>query len=699
MRVHEFAKEVALSSKEILELLNGQGFSVKSHMSVLSDKEQQWLAQHFKQKNNKMVEVSTEKTVSEPAPSKVKEQENMQLQKNREPKPQKIKIQGPEHLEVSVDALQEDNVAVSVEPEKKVSLHQAFELEQRSMTVEEFALKTKFPVNEVIVTLLKQGKMFSKNSMMPENVLVALARHYEIPLSKKITAKEKQASMADVMQARASKKTGQRREPVVVVMGHVDHGKTTLLDYIRKTRVAAKEKGGITQHLGAYEVNTAHGSMVFLDTPGHEAFAKIRKRGISVADVVVLVVAADDGIMPQTVECIKIAKAIDASIVVAINKIDKADATKIEIIKRQLAQHDLLPEEWGGDVICVPISAKEGTGVDRLLEMIILVAEMLELKAEQNMPAEGYVLEARMQKGRGALATVLCRQGILRLGDFFKTGGRVGRVASMTNSYGASIEKVLPSVPVLVAGFEELPSAGALFEVISETEYRKLRFAKEESSSSQTIHKSQMLANSDATQKFNLILKADTYSSLEAILDAFEKIDVTKCKQLVVIRSGIGEVRESDVVLAQDTQSAIVAFHTKIENSAQALARQAGVTIYSFDIIYKLLEELEKITVRAKEVKMVKTKIGEAEVLKTFDIKNVGVIAGCIMRDGRFSNKGVVTVYRGRREMGSGKMVSLQRDKKAVKEVHTGFECAFLIEGFNDWQVGDIAHCFIEMPS
>ncbi len=689
MRVHEFAKEFSSSSKEVLELLKEQGFSVKSHMSILQEEELEWLTQHFKDKESKILKSDAETPASGSTSLKEKESKNMQLQKNQEVK--NIQPQSALKEEALIDL-----------PQQEIALNQEkvfFQLEPKSMAVEEFAQKVKIPVNEVIITLLKQGKMFSKNSIMPEEVVLSLARHYEISVAKKVSAKDKNSSLSEALQARAIKKSGQTREPVVVVMGHVDHGKTTLLDYIRKTRVAAKEKGGITQHLGAYQVKTQHGNMVFLDTPGHEAFAKIRKRGISVADVVVLVIAADDGIMPQTVECIKIAKAIDASIVVAINKVDKADAAKIEIVKRQLAQYDLLPEEWGGDVICVPLSAKEGTGVDQLLEMIILVSEMLELKAEQGAVAEGYILEARMQKGRGALATVLCRQGTLRLGDYFKTGGRVGRVASMTDFHGSSINLALPSVPVLVAGFEELPTAGSLFEVITEAEYRKLRFVKEEASVFNASRSVQHGSNEHDKQKFNLILKADTYSSLEAILDAFEKIDLTKCKQLVVIRSGIGEIRESDVLLAQDTESVIVGFHTKVENSAQIIARQSGVKLYMFDIIYKLLEELEKIAARAKEVKMVKTKIGEAEVLKTFDIKNIGIIAGCIVRDGRLSGKGVMTIYRGRKEVATGKIVSLQRDKKSVKEVHTGFECAFLVEGFNDWQVGDIAHCFIEMPS
>ncbi len=683
MRVHEFAKQCDVSSKELLEALKIEGFQVKSHMAVLSEEELSCLSEKFKNKNKESEQVKVD-TISSPSNlSKTKEQAIMQQDKNQE-------------NNTVVEQLEDSVIQQPLEEKKSGKVLERASIEHQSMSLEAFAKKTKLLSNDLILTLLKQGKIYTKNSVLPEDVVALLARYYEIPLLKKVSLKDKSAVFNGVPQARAVQ-LGQLREPVVVVMGHVDHGKTTLLDYIRKTRVAAKEKGGITQHLGAYEVKTPHGGAVFLDTPGHEAFAKIRKRGVSVADIVVLVVAADDGIMPQTVECIKAAKLLDATIIVAINKIDKADSVKIEIVKRQLAQHDLLPEEWGGDTICVPLSAKDGTGVDRLLEMIVLVAEMLELKAERNVPAEGYILEARIQKGRGALATLLCRQGILKLGDYFKAGSRVGHVASLTNSYGLAVQQALPSVPVLVTGFEELPPVGALFEVITEAEYRKLRFNKEELPQ-QSLQRSQF-AHGDEKQKFNLILKADTYSSLEAILDAFDKVDMTLYKQFVVVRSGVGDIRESDVILAQDTSATIVGFHVKVETGTQSIARQAGVSIQLYDIIYKLLEELEKLAARAKEIKTVKTQIGQAEVLKIFDIKGLGIIAGCVVRDGRLSNKGSVTIARGRREVGEGKISSLQRDKKQVKEVHSGFECAFLVDGFDAWQPGDIVTCYLDLPA
>lgn len=689
MRVHEFAKQSDVASKELLEALKAEGFEVKSHMAVLSEKELSFLSHKFKNKNKEEELVKVlEKTPASPKSSKIKEQPPMQEHaKNQEIAPV-VFLEQPEEVVLEEQLLPDIKVEKSFERDP---------IDHQSMSLEVFVKKTKLPINDVILALLKQGKVYTKNSILPEDVVALLARYYEIPLLKKVSAKDRSMASGSSAQPRIVKKEGQTREPVVVVMGHVDHGKTTLLDYIRKTRVAAKEKGGITQHLGAYEVKTSHGGLVFLDTPGHEAFAKIRKRGISVADIVVLVIAADDGIMPQTVECIKIAKSLDATIIVAINKIDKADAVKIEIVKRQLAQHDLLPEEWGGDIMCVPISAKDGTGVDRLLEMIVLLSDMLELKAEQNIPAEGYILEARIQKGRGSLATVLCRQGVLKLGDYFKAGNRVGHVASLTNSQGVAVQKALPSVPVLVTGFEDLPPVGSLFEVITEAEYRKLRFSKEEAPQ-QPTQRSQF-AHGEEKDKFNIILKADTYSSLEAILDAFDKIDKATCKQFVVVRSGIGEIRESDVILAQDTGAVIVGFHVKVEGGTQSAARQAKVSIHLFDIIYKLLEELEVMAAKAKEIKTIKTKIGEAEVLKVFDIKNLGVIAGCVVRDGRLSNKGAVIITRGRREVGTGKISSLQRDKKQVKEVHTGFECAFLVDGFSEWQSGDIVTCFLDLPS
>jgi translation initiation factor IF-2 len=354
----------------------------------------------------------------------------------------------------------------------------------------------------------------------------------------------------------------------------------------------------------------------------------------------------------------------------------------------------LLPEEWGGQVMVVPISAKEGKNVDHLLEMIALQAEMMDLKASVSATVQGYVLESKMLKGRGSVATVLCRQGILRVGDYFKAGSVVGKVTSLTDSTGAVLKEVGPSVPVQITGFSELPPVGSLFDVIQEAEYRTLK--------SDTPKSSEMAARlsvSDDAQKFKVILKADMHSSLEAIVDGLKKMPQTTVKEIVVLRSGIGNITESDALLAESTGATIIGFSVKAEQSAISAARNAEVPIHLFDIIYKLFEKFEELAAREKVIKTVLTKIGQATVLKVFNIKKLGVIAGCVVNDGRFSAKGIIAIVRGRKEVARGKIKSLQRDKKSVKEVHTGFECAFIVEGFEDWQVDDIAECYIDIAA
>lgn len=676
MRVHEFAKKHNLVNKQLIEALHKESFDIKSHMSVLSEQAIVYLEKVFLNK-------SFEKQASEKkqvAPVVAQEQVKPEVLAPIEAK--KV-IQTSAQKRPIVSKFKSKPV-VQVEPEK------ASPIPIEAMTVGKFATLAKLSLSGVILTLLKEGKPCSVNHLLSEDEVEHLCKTYELEFL--AAAPQKKDLLAGKVEL--SLENTQTRLPVVVVMGHVDHGKTTLLDFIRKTRVAAKEKGGITQHLGAYQVKTKHGKLVFLDTPGHEAFSKIRKRGASVADIAILIVAADDGIMPQTVESIKAIKALGITMIVAINKIDRVDEQRLEVIKRQLTQHDLLPEEWGGQIMVVPISAKEGKNVDHLLEMIALQAEMMDLKASVSATVQGYVLESKMLKGRGSVATVLCRQGILRVGDYFKAGSVVGKVTSLTDSTGAVLKEVGPSVPVQITGFSELPPVGSLFDVIQEAEYRTLK--------SDTPKSSEMAARlsiSDDAQKFNVILKADMHSSLEAIVDGLKKMPQAAVKEIVVLRSGIGNITESDALLAESTGATIIGFSVKAEQSAISAARNAEVPIYLFDIIYKLFEKFEELAAREKVIKTVLTKIGQATVLKVFNIKKLGVIAGCIVNDGRFSAKGIIAIVRGRKEVARGKIKSLQRDKKSVKEVHSGFECAFIVEGFEDWQPDDIAECYIDIAA
>ena len=454
MRIYEFAQLHNISSKDLIEKLQKQGFDVKSHMSVLDDKALSFLNGPAKEsKPSKPIEkkVSQTSPISSPTSSSHKATKGTK-------KPSKVS---------------EEKKTVAIKIQKEPLAETPLTLVAHQMSISEFAHKTKKPVTDVIVTLLKWGIMATKNQIIPESMVQRLAHHYEISVVKESDKQEKAEVSKKMMTGAALEK----RPPVVVVVGHVDHGKTTLLDYIRKTRVAFKEKGGITQHLGAYEATTPHGNIVFLDTPGHEAFVKIRQRGIKVADIVILIVAADDGVMPQTVEAIKYALSMKVPIVVAVNKIDKVDSSRLEVIKRQLNQHGITVEDWGGDVIYVPISAKTGEGVDRLLEMLSLQAEVMELRAEINVPANGYILESSIETGRGSVATVIAQNGILKIGDYLLCGNTTGHISSLFDSHGKRIKEIHPSLPAQASGFDGRPEAGDFFRVVSKEEYLKARSA------------------------------------------------------------------------------------------------------------------------------------------------------------------------------------------------------------------------------
>lgn len=653
MRIYELSKQLEIPTKDLIELLQQKGFDVQTHMSALTQEMIDAVNVHFKQKVEPTKLVEPEKTITtktQAAPIK--------------------EINSPSHTPSPIKpVLQEQEITPSIK-----------ELPLEAMTLIEFAEATNIPANDLIVTLLRQGIACTKNQMLALPTVKMLAGMYSIPL--KAPQVKKVAPLKII-----SKQVGKERQPVIVVVGHVDHGKTTLLDFIRKTRVTAKEKGGITQHLGAYTVDTSHGKLVFLDTPGHEAFTKIRARGVNVADIAILVVAGDDGVMPQTVEALKHARAVNLPIIVAINKIDKATPVQLESTKRGLAQHDLLPEEWGGETIVVPISAKEGKNVDQLLEMIALQAEMLELKADETLPAKGFILEAKVQKGRGAVATVILHQGTLAVGDNFAAGTTCGRVNSIVDSHGKQLQKVGPSIPVLVAGFQDVPEAGDMLEVVTQDEFNKARVGKRVQPM-----ETKRIVNADA---INLLVKTDNKSSKEAILGSLEKLSQKTPKPLNVVYSGVGDISESDVNYAANTGSIIYGFHVKFEPNAAQVAQKEGVSAKLFDIIYKLLEDIEAQSEGAREVKEELKKVGEAEIRKVFNIKNLGVIAGSYVKDGRFVRTGFVKAYRGKEKIGEGAIKSLERDRKSVKEVHAGFEFAFLVDGIDDWQEGDRAECYM----
>lgn len=671
MRVYELSKELNIPSKELLDLLKQKGYNLKNHMSLLPPEAVVLIKNHF--------------TKSEPeAPKNIMQKESVSKSKPNHKstlvKTRNEKIEKPQVVPVLARKPQ-NQVPAEVEikhPEQMIV---------KPMSVADTAAVVGVHANDLILLLLQWGVISTINQVLREDVITRIAQHYGIKPVKP------EAQVNELRDRIVSQGTGKltSRLPVVVVLGHVDHGKTTLLDYIRKTRVVAKEKGGITQHLGAYEAKTNHGNLVFLDTPGHEAFPKMRQRGIKVADLAILVIAADDGIMPQTVEVIKNIKNMHIPIIVAINKVDKADPARLEVVKRQLAGHDLLPEEWGGQVVCMPISALQGTGVDELVEMVALQTQLLELKSTVEGAAKGYVLEAKLEKGRGPVATLICQHGTLNVGDYFMCGNTSGRVSSMTDSYGRAVTAAEPSKPIQVAGFKELPEVGDLFSVVDKSEIRKTPVAVSD-------RKATLVERSAAEGSYNLILKTDANSSKEALKDSIEKLSKKLNVVFTIVHSGVGNVNEGDIELAYNTGASVIGLHVKAESNARSLAKRRGISILLHDIIYKLLEELELNSAKEKEVEMVRTKVGEAIVRKVFNIKGVGVIAGSYVQDGRFVKNGYIVAWRGRQKLGEGKITSLQRDKKTVKEVHTGYECGFMVEGIEDWFEGDRAECYVDMP-
>ncbi len=716
VRVYELSKKLGISNKELIDILATHGFSLTSIAVVPAEAlaiiEGKAKSPASLPEQKKIEPKLTEKKIEVSHPSETSKSKADPI-KNRE-KEKTVSVEKPASVEKTVtvssgdakpEQITKPNVASTNTPPPKVttppsSSEQPFvkqasasrdkvpEILIARMTVAEVAEKAHKPVGDVLLALLKQGTVAVKNQSLPAETVEKLARLFGLTIIEKPKTEAPSATSHSTREV-AAEGTWQERSPIVVVIGHVDHGKTTLLDFIRKTRVAAKEKGGITQHLGAYEVKTSHGTIVFLDTPGHEAFSLMRARGIRVADIAILVIAADDGVMPQTIEAIKRSKETGIQLIVALNKMDKATPGQVEVVKRQLAQHDLAPEEWGGQTVCMPISAKLGTGVDELLEVVALQAQLLELKANLSIPPQGYVLESKIEKGRGPVATVICHHGILKVGDYFSAGTTWGKISSLVNSQGERIQKAYPSTPVQVSGFSELPQAGDFFEVTTQEAVKKGVQAPRV--------RPDLYTRKEGESDINIILKADNGSSREALLNALGKIK-SDYKKISILYSAVGDISESDVMLAADTGSLIYGFHVKIESNALPAIQKKGVIIKMFDIIYKLLEDVEYILESGKPIKMVTKKIGEAIVLKVFDIKNLGIIAGAQVKSGRFIRDGKVTIWRGKQKVGEGTIKGLQRDRKSVKEVHTGFECAFLVDNFDTWEVDDRVECYQEVP-
>ena len=567
------------------------------------------------------------------------------------------------------------------------------------ISVGELASRMKKTGAEVVKCLMKNGVMASLSQMIDFDTAAIIAEELGCKVEKEVVVTIEERLIDDHQDTDEDLIP---RAPVVVVMGHVDHGKTSLLDYIRNAHVASGEAGGITQHIGAYQVEIHGKPITFLDTPGHEAFTSMRARGAMVTDIAILVVAAEDGIMPQTVESINHAKAAGIPIIVAINKMDKPEANP-ERIKQQLTEYGLVCEEWGGDTIVCPISAKTGMGVDNLLEMLTLTAEVSELKANPNRAAQGTVIEARLDKGRGPVATLLVQNGTLHQGDIIIAGTSVGRVRAMVSDKGQRITDAGPSVPVEITGLSEAPSAGATFNAVADEklarELVEQRKAEEKAKANAPVTKvsledlfSQIQAGE--MKNLNLIVKADVQGSVEAVKASLEKLSNEEVR-VRVIHGGVGAINESDVMLASTSQAIIVGFNVRPDNAARDSAARAHVDMRMYRVIYDAINEIESAMKGMLAPKFREALLGHAEVRQTYKVSGVGTVAGCYVQDGKLQRKDCqVRLVRDGIVIHEGVLASLQRFKDSVKEVAAGYECGLSIEKFNDIKEGDIVEAF-----
>lgn len=587
---------------------------------------------------------------------------------------------------------EEHAVTPSTAPRKK-----SIKIEEGT-TVKEFAELIGQKVSDVIKKFMELGYMPTINQPVDIDAAQLVAESFgvkvEFSQTLEIDLIEEEADSPELLQP---------RPPIVTVMGHVDHGKTSLLDAIRKTKVTEQEAGGITQHIGAYKVTIQGKEITFLDTPGHEAFTALRARGAKVTDIVVLVVAADDGVMPQTIEAINHSKAAGVPIIVAVNKIDKPEANP-QRVRTQLSEYGIIPEEWGGQNIFVDISAKKGIGIENLLEMIILQAEIMELKANPNRPARGTIIESRLDRGRGPVATVIVQNGTLRVGDAFVAGVTYGKVRALIDDTGKRINEAPPSTPVEVLGFEEVPQAGDSFIVVEDekiarqianTRAQKKRLAEMQKVQKLTLQDLYEKIKEGEVKELNLIIKGDVQGSIEALKKSVEEISHPDIK-VKVIHSAVGGITESDVNLAATAKAVIIGFNVRPETKAQELAEQLGVDIKLYSIIYEVIDDVKKALQGMLEPEIKERVIGRAEVRALFKISKIGTVAGCYVLNGVISRASDgIRVIRNNIVVYEGKIGSLKRFKEDVREVQAGYECGLTIENFNDIKEGDILENYV----
>jgi len=573
------------------------------------------------------------------------------------------------------------------------------------ISVREFAEKLGVEPNQLLQDLIALGKFVAINQPIDFETAKKVAEKYDKVVKLEGAEEEELLLEAELEETPDREEDLKPRPPVITVMGHVDHGKTTLLDYIRNTKVAEREAGGITQHIGAsvVEADTSEGkkTLVFLDTPGHEAFTAMRARGAQATDIVILVVAADDGVMPQTIEAINHAKAAGVPIIVAINKIDKPGANP-DKVKQELTQHGLIPEDWGGETVMVPVSAKTGQGVDELLEMIALQAELMELKANPNKPARGVVLEAKLDKKRGPVATFLVQSGTLKVGDAVVAGLYAGKIRAMFDDKGRPVKEAGPAMPVEVLGLEGVPMAGDKFYAVESLEKaRKIAEKRQELARESALEREKRVSleelfaqmQAGEVKELNIVLKADAQGSIEAIRKSLEELSTDEVK-VNVIHAGVGPITENDIMLAAASNAIVIGFNVRPDSAARQAAEREKVDVRTYRVIYDIVDEVKKAMAGLLEPEEKEVYLGSAEVRATFKVPKVGTVAGCYVRDGVIRRNANVRLVRDGVVIYDGKIASLKRFKDDVREVQAGYECGVGLENFNDIKVGDVIECY-----
>lgn len=738
VKVHEVAKSLNLKSTEIINILKGFGGRSRTYNSSLVENELDIVFDYLTQKHQVeefdfiMEKLKKDATESEADVQEVIEDINIEelntpivkkaiyvdtrmssvdLEKYDTEKLEELVPDNIDDIKAGKQKIKKATAKVKREssseqdkkPRKKKQVSTTIQVPDE-ISVGEFAEKLEQPAAEVVKRLMMLGVMASVSQTIDFDTAAVVAQDFNINIEKEVIITEEELIFNDVEDLPEQLEP---RSPVVVVMGHVDHGKTKLIDSIRKTNVIDTEAGGITQHIGAYMVKVNNRDITFLDTPGHEAFTAMRSRGAQVTDIAILVVAADDGVKQQTIEAINHAKAAGLNIIVAINKTDKETANP-EIVKQQLTEHSLIPEEWGGDTICVPISALKGENIDTLLEMVLLVADMKELKANPNRAAKGAVIESRLEKSRGPIATLLVQNGTLNVGDVIVAGTASGRVRAMIDDKGKRVKSAGPSIPVEVLGLSEVPEAGELFYKVDDekkaryiVEKRKEKIKESQNEARQIVSLESLFdqIKQGQVKTLNMIIKADVQGSVEALHQSLEKLSNDEVR-INIIHEGVGGITESDIMLASASNAIIIGFNIRTNAAINESAQRQNVEIRLYRVIYQAIEEVEAAMKGMLEPTYRENVLGHAQVRQIFKVSGVGTIAGCYVTDGKIMRNSEIRIVRDSIVVHEGKLDSLRRFKDDVKEVASGYECGIGIEKFNDLKEGDVIESFVmeEVP-